>query len=52
MDRRKQKTVNAIYDALETLLINKKYNEIGVQDIIEQADIARSTFYTFFTSKD
>jgi AcrR family transcriptional regulator len=52
MDRRQKKTKKAIYDAFTELIQEKDYSEITIQDIIDRADIGRSTFYSHFRTKD
>lgn len=39
-------------DAFETLLAKKNYNKITVQEIIDAADVGRTTFYAHFDTKD
>ena len=52
MDRRQKKTRKGIYEAFEQLMIEEHYQEITVAQIIERADIGRSTFYAHFETKD
>ncbi|MBI3480027.1 MAG: TetR/AcrR family transcriptional regulator [Nitrosomonadales bacterium] len=50
-DRRIQKTRKALVVALISLMTEKSYEEISIQDILDRADIGRSTFYGHFRDK-
>lgn len=51
-DRRVRRTRQLLRGALVGLILEKGYDRITVQDIIDRADIGRSTFYAHFTDKD
>ena len=51
-DRRITKTRKAIYNAFLQLLNQKDYEAITVQEIIDLADVGRSTFYSHYESKE
>ena len=52
VDRRIQKTRKILIDALLALTVEKGYEQVTVQDIIDRANVGRSTFYSHFESKD
>ena len=51
-DRRTRRTRQLLRDTFVTLLKEKRYEDISVQDIIERADVARSTFYVHYVDKE
>ena len=52
MDRRQKKTREAIFRAFTSLLAKKNYHQITVQDILDTADVGRTTFYAHFETKE
>lgn len=52
LDRRVQRTQRQLRDALISLILEKGYEAITVQDIIDRANVGRSTFYSHFWDKD
>jgi AcrR family transcriptional regulator len=52
MDRRQKKTREAIFRAFTSLLSKKNYYQITVQEILDSADVGRSTFYAHFETKE
>jgi AcrR family transcriptional regulator len=51
-DARKLRTRQAIHAAFFRMVLERRYYEIKIDDIVEHANIARSTFYEHFKSKD
>ncbi len=51
-DRRVHRTRNMLHEALLDLIIEKGYEAITVQDIIDRANVGRSTFYSHFQDKE
>ncbi len=51
-DRRMQKTRELLHRALNTLIREKPYDSISVTEILDRANVGRSTFYTHFHDKD
>lgn len=51
-DRRTQKTRTALQEALISLMFEKSYEAILIQEILDRANVGRSTFYTHFSDKD
>lgn len=52
MDRRQRKTRNAIFEAFISLLSERSYERITVEQIIGKADVGRATFYAHFETKE
>jgi AcrR family transcriptional regulator len=51
-DRRVQRTRRMLHKALMSLVLEKKYESITVQEILDRADVGRSTFYMHYQDKD
>jgi AcrR family transcriptional regulator len=51
-DRRVERTQQLIRNAFRSLLEEKGYEALTVQDIINRANIGRATFYAHFDNKD
>ena len=51
-DRRVQKTEALLRDALTSLIREKAYDSIVVKEILDRANVGRSTFYSHFRDKD
>lgn len=51
-DRRSQRTRQLLSEALIALMRERPYEKISVQDIIERANVGRSTFYAHYAGKD
>ncbi len=52
LDRRSQRSRRVITNALLDLLLTKKFNEITIQEITDEADVGRATFYLHYRNKE
>ena len=52
MDRRVRRTRRQLNEAMLSLVVEKNYESITIQDITETADLNRATFYLHYGSKD
>lgn len=52
LDRRVLRTRRILQEALVSLMKERQYDKITVQDIIDRANVGRSTFYSHFVTKD
>ena len=51
-DRRVARSRRALKEALTDLILEQGYESVTVQDVIDRADVGRSTFYAHFVDKD
>ena len=51
-DRRSQRSQQALIDALIELMAVKTYDSISIKEIVEKANVGRSTFYAHYQTKD
>ena len=51
-DRRVSRTRKALKEALTDLILERGYEGVTVQGVIDRADVSRSTFYAHFLDKD
>ena len=51
-DRRVHRTRRLLHKALMSCILEKRYESITVQEILDRADVGRSTFYMHFRDKD
>jgi AcrR family transcriptional regulator len=52
LDRRVRRTRELLRSALIAMILEKGYERVTVQDIIDRADVGRSTFYAHFRDKE
>jgi AcrR family transcriptional regulator len=51
-DRRSSRTERSLRNALIELILEKRYDAITVQNIIDRANVGRSTFYAHYRDKE
>jgi len=52
IDRRVERTRQSLQNALSELILEKGYEKVTVQEVIDRANVGRSTFYAHFESLD
>ncbi len=52
VDRRIRRTRQLLQETLPALILEKGYDAVTVQDVIDRADVGRSTFYAHFQDKE
>jgi AcrR family transcriptional regulator len=52
MDRRAARTRRSLHQALISLILRKGYDATTVQEIIDEADVGRATFYAHYRGKE
>ena len=52
LDARVRRTRDALGDALISLMQEKPFETITVQDVLDRAQVSRSTFYSHYSDKD
>src|SRR5918998_5436078 len=52
IDARVKRTRDALGDALMALMQEKPFETITVQEVLDRAQVSRSTFYTHYSDKD
>ncbi len=51
-DRRSNRTRRALREALVELILEKRYDAITVQNVLDRANVGRSTFYAHYRDKE
>lgn len=52
VDRRVNRTRRQLRSALMSLILERGYNDVTIEDITERADLGRTTFYLHFRDKE
>lgn len=52
LDRRVRQTREALLDALPDLMMERGYERLTIQNLLDRAGVGRATFYAHFESKD
>jgi AcrR family transcriptional regulator len=51
-DRRSRRTQSNLTNAMVDLVAHRSFDDFTVQELIDRADVGRSTFYSHFRGKD